>query len=745
MKLISLETQGFKRLRNHTFNFTDGLNVIVGDNAAGKSTLLQAIECALYGAAVVPGKKEHMITWGQKTWKVVLHFMVNDLEYQLTRSKSTAKLECSGTDNTEIVANGATPVTQAVEELLGLSAKDYNLFMQSKQGETSGVLTFGAAALNRKVETFSGISTIDDVHQLALEDFRTAKAKIEALSFDEADLGMLHSDLDSAQATAKQLWFDVEAATQALEGTATPESVVKPGSDPDVMQAQRDKVSRLEQRLGSAKREAYMAEKQLGEANRRLEETDKPEDADELEIALAAVKAKGIEAVKEVDRLSRDLMKQQDLFNELAEAEALFNQQRAEDEIGEAIAWGVEYLHTSQEAGKVEAKKEHELAYRLQQIDSLLSDAACPTCGTKLSEHDPEELNKERTAIAEELKKATDKVTATDTLIRKAQSEVERLEYELKAAQAAEAKVDSLREQLVTMGVVLHTGETPTEGELEKAKATKESLAAEKASIDHKLSEIEADQRRYDTAFKSANRALAEHKQALNEVDETQQALATAKEAGDFTDELIAESRELWKEYQRLVAEARVERAERQAELNQAKQSWESACKESERLKGEVERLNQRAEEVKALKVAADQASRLAKFLGERRAGYLQEVWDAVLGAASKQVNLASRGMVSRLSFKDGDFFFEEEGVLAPVASASGAQKAHIGVAVRIGLSRALYGKDALLIFDEPTESMREHHATGLSASLAGAASQCLLITHREQDQDLASNVVEVA
>ena len=93
MKLISLQTQGFKRLRNHTFNFTDGLNVIVGDNAAGKSTLLQAIECALYGAAVVPGKKEHMITWGQKTWKIVLEFAVGGAEYQLTRSKSTAKLE----------------------------------------------------------------------------------------------------------------------------------------------------------------------------------------------------------------------------------------------------------------------------------------------------------------------------------------------------------------------------------------------------------------------------------------------------------------------------------------------------------------------------------------------------------------------------------------------------------------------------------------------------------------------------
>lgn len=746
MKLVSLKTQGFKRLRSHEFTFTDGLNVIVGDNAAGKSTLLQAIECALYGAGVVPGKKEHMITWGQKTWKIDLVFNVEGIDYVLTRSKTTAKLVKAGVDGEpELVANGATPVSQAVEELLGLSSKDYNLFMQSKQGETSGVLTFGASALNRKVEAFSGISTIDDVHQLALEDHRNAKAKIDALNFDFADLGILHNDMATAEATAKELWFDVEATRQALEAAPRPEDVVKPVSDPDAMQAQRQKLVRLEQRLESAKREAEMAEKQLGEANQRLEETDKPEDAEDLEASRNEIRIKGIKAVDEVDRLSRNLTKQQDLFNELAYAEEAYDKLRAEDDIGEDLARGVEYAQTAQEAGKAEAKKQHELAYRLQQIDSLLADATCPTCGTKLSEHDPEELKKERSAIFEELKEAKDKVKASDMLIRKAQSEIESLEKELEAAQAAEAKVDKLREQLVDMGVVLHTGETPTEGELEKAKDLKESLMAEKASIDHKLSEIEAVQRRYDSASRSANRALSEYKQALNSVDEADNALAATKEAGNFTDEEIAESRNLWKRYDKLVAEASIQLTEARAEVKQSQDRWESACKDLERLKGDVERLEKRAEELKEVKVTADKAARLAKFLGERRAGYLQEVWDAVLSSASKQVSLASRGMVSRLTFKDGDFFFEEDGVLAPVSSASGAQKAHIGVAVRIGLSRALYGKDALLIFDEPTESMREHHAIGLSSSLAGAASQCLLITHREQDQDLASNVVEVA
>jgi exonuclease SbcC len=745
MKLIHLNVQGFKRLRNHEFTFTDGLNVIVGDNAAGKSTLLQAIECALYGAVVVPGKKEHIITWGQKSWKVELKFAVGDLEYLLTRTKSTAKLECGDAETTELVANGATPVTQAVEELLGLSAKDYNLFMQSKQGETSGVLTFGAAALNRKVEAFSGISTIDDVQQLALEGFRTAKAKIEAISFDEADLEELKGQRVNAQSNAKVLWFQVEAATQELEAADRPDAVAEPESNPDAMQAHRDHVYRLTQRYQSAKREAATAETHYGEAQQRLQQTDKPEDAHQLANTLAEAKKKASEAAKDVDRLQRDMLKQQSLFSELSAVELAYDQQRSEDDIAEEMSTLVTEKTQLEASGKAAAKKEHELRYRAQQLNDMLGESECPACGTKLSEHDPEKLREEHASLLVEAQGSSDSVKALDRQILQRTKALADLEKELETTQATESKVDKLRDQLVDMGVVLHTGENPTEGELEKAKDLHQSLLAEKSALDHNLSEVEAAQRKYNLADKAEKRALAECTEARHSADRLGAQLAAAKEGATVSDDDIAEARQLWKQYDQRIADLRLEYTERQNDLQRAKQAWESACKESDRLKVEVERLNQRAEQVKQLKVTADKAGRLSKFLGERRAGYLQEVWDAVLASASKQVALASRDMISRLVFKDGDFFFEEDGILAPVSSASGAQKAHIGVAVRIGLSRALYGKNALIIFDEPTESMREHHAIGLSSSLAGAASQCLLITHREQDQDLASNVLEVA
>lgn len=49
MKFVSLHIHGFGQLKNLQMDFSDGLNVIYGDNEAGKSTLHTFIECMLYG------------------------------------------------------------------------------------------------------------------------------------------------------------------------------------------------------------------------------------------------------------------------------------------------------------------------------------------------------------------------------------------------------------------------------------------------------------------------------------------------------------------------------------------------------------------------------------------------------------------------------------------------------------------------------------------------------------------------
>ena len=47
MFIRKLRVTNFKKFRGNEFDFNDDINIIVGDNESGKSTLLEAIELCL--------------------------------------------------------------------------------------------------------------------------------------------------------------------------------------------------------------------------------------------------------------------------------------------------------------------------------------------------------------------------------------------------------------------------------------------------------------------------------------------------------------------------------------------------------------------------------------------------------------------------------------------------------------------------------------------------------------------------
>lgn len=47
MKIKQLIIKGFKRFKNFTIRFNDDLTIIVGENEAGKSTILEALDAVL--------------------------------------------------------------------------------------------------------------------------------------------------------------------------------------------------------------------------------------------------------------------------------------------------------------------------------------------------------------------------------------------------------------------------------------------------------------------------------------------------------------------------------------------------------------------------------------------------------------------------------------------------------------------------------------------------------------------------
>ena len=51
MKIKHLRINGFGKLKEKDMDFKEGINVIYGENEAGKSTLLKFISCMFYGTS----------------------------------------------------------------------------------------------------------------------------------------------------------------------------------------------------------------------------------------------------------------------------------------------------------------------------------------------------------------------------------------------------------------------------------------------------------------------------------------------------------------------------------------------------------------------------------------------------------------------------------------------------------------------------------------------------------------------
>lgn len=96
MRLRSLRLRPFAGVADNTIQFNAGLNVIVGPNEAGKSTLISALHCALF-QGVDPGAR----TWKSLErylplplgdhFRVILELVIEGQDYSLTKTWSASK------------------------------------------------------------------------------------------------------------------------------------------------------------------------------------------------------------------------------------------------------------------------------------------------------------------------------------------------------------------------------------------------------------------------------------------------------------------------------------------------------------------------------------------------------------------------------------------------------------------------------------------------------------------------------
>lgn len=752
MKLISLVANNFKKHVNLTLDFTDGLNVIIGPNWAGKSSVLEALVCALYGQAVLPAKKEDIPTWGKTNYSVQLVFTHNQESYLVERSLRNAEVK-DATDSS-LLASGHTACTKFIEDLLGLSFKTFALFVLSQQGETTGVLTFGATALQRQVEDFSGADIIDKVVAAARQGMNRLQGK-----FEEPEVPF-SQQIEEVMGELKKLEEELQLRTTELEvheyrkhtrltSKATQETELK------TWELRQSEVSEHlnKQRKLTRRMESLAAE--LKAAKRRYMDVQVP--ADDVE-ALNRKKTAVEQQVSEVTEQAK-------LWHEYRKLTDRFNSMRGslQSEITE-LTQQLEAYKTEAESKANAVQEYNALQLALQKIHSDLSDAVVHSRNLQ------GDIKQTKTALSSGVCSGCDRpFEGVDT--HGLSEKLAQLQTELK--EVAMPAVDDLNEMLEQKTKLVKKLEPMVHSDVERRiNQTQEKLEETQHSLSHLKSPDaptgvdESDTPQFEQqiaqlrtqlgGLETEIRAVAKAKQLQESITKEAKDIETLLENCKSEVEDSGQTEQgLETELQGCEAKIRSVRnvlEQMQVDLHETVVS----CKESEHLVSTLKAsLEQTTINLKAIQESEvlqrelyadiDRHKRLIKHLTDSRAQYMQKVWDHILGLASKTLATSTQGVLSRvLRDESGNFMAEERGKLTPLANLSGAQKAFVGVSVRVGLSAALYGKTGLLILDEPSADMNAENSLQLAGALMGLGGQCLLITHRPFEQLAAQNLIEI-
>ena len=192
MILKNLTLKNFRKFKNATIEFPDGVTGVVGLNGVGKSTIFEAIAWVLYGPVAARTSADEIKRQGtltSDTCRVEIEFVFEDKNYRIFREMKGKNQTTSATAAVDgkIAATSAESVTTFVQKKLGMDFKSFFTSIFAKQKELNALSTMIASERRPLILRMLGIDSLDDVVKEVKSDKRDKDALLEKLSQDLVD------------------------------------------------------------------------------------------------------------------------------------------------------------------------------------------------------------------------------------------------------------------------------------------------------------------------------------------------------------------------------------------------------------------------------------------------------------------------------------------------------------------------------------------------------------------------------
>ncbi len=788
MILNSLHMQNYKKYRDHTLEFAEGLTGIIGRNGSGKSTIFDAISFALYGDT--RGEKETIryAKAGEKEAVIVtLVFEIDARSYKVVRElrgKSlTAKAYLYDADDT-LIADTARGVTSEIIRLIGMNKEAFMHTVFASQKELTALSGLKNEERKKIIRKLLGLEKIDKIEQeirSRLTDLNRDIRSFSEILLSEAEVKALEEAKEVKTKEAEELKKEVEKLEKSLEAKRKEvdklekalkamqelkEAYVKLGSELAVMQTKRENLTKNQkekkEKIEALKRKAtqYEKDKPLLADYKALEESIHAlqkeqvrferkkaleKEQDDLRVQYETVKAQR-DALRKKVEVKPQLLKEIEVKSSLRESikAKLSETVKQESDLNKEIAGFQGLINDTQK--------------KVKQIEAIGKGSNCPTCTRPLLD----EYDNVIASLNETITKFhTDEIVKREATLKKVLEEKQKEEEAHKKAEEVLQKLNGDLRLLEADEKALLLKEEEFIKVRDKGLKNKQELETLKdVKYDEKMHQEQTGKR---DKLKPKYEELLGVQKLIAQIPALESELKTIEES-------IVQSQEQIKKQEKAIAEhsydAKAHEAQEALYLKE-RQSKEELAKQlsDERVKlkgaeGEIttlqSKLARNEEQKKQLQTKLDDKNdyeKLKAFMGEFKNRINSQIAPRITQLASQMYAAITRGKYQHIEVSNEfDFFIYDDGIHYPIERFSGGEIDLANLVLRIAISKTLSelsgsGGVGFLAFDEVFGSQDEERRYEIMEAfhtIKEQYRQIFLISHESEIKEMFERVVEL-
>ncbi|MDO8459925.1 MAG: AAA family ATPase [Nanoarchaeota archaeon] len=506
MKFKSIKLKNIRSYKSQEIEFPEGSILLSGDVGSGKTTILLALEYALFG--LQPGQKgSSLLRSNAKVGEVVLDLEINGkeiiIERKLKRSAKGVSNEFAAISiEGERIESSVTEIKSKVVSLIG-----YPLEFVKK---------------NNTLYRYTVYTPQEQMKQIILEDIET-RMNILRHIFGVDKYKTIQENLSQLITALKNDSKILQAEIKLLEQEK--DNLSNRSSQLNLINLKaHDKEVELNEKIKNRKQ----CESELSIIEKRIEEKRTFEgEAEKTKILLGTKRETFALITRDINELNRNFLEKGEIYNEVLYT-SIIKEISLKRDILEKTS--TNYLETLGKIRILEQEKEDSTHKK----ESVFNIKICPTCLQTVSEvHKHNILNEAESKISEVVKQLENIKEENKEFI----IQLEKIKKELKELENKKTQMEIIKSKEEYL--------TKTKQKITELEKQKQSLENDLSLLSHHLNGLKESILRYSAFDNQFKKKQLELKQAFMDEKNTEISLAELKKEGQMTQkeiELLKES-----------------------------------------------------------------------------------------------------------------------------------------------------------------------------------------------------------